>query len=63
MQCGFWGQVTSGEWTGGQYERMSDLWRGVSHEINSKGVVYFSELALEANLQLLEMGLVEPKRP
>ena len=59
MQCGFWCQVTSGKRIGGQSERMSDPWLGVSGDFNSKGISYFCELALEANLQLLEMGLVK----
>ena len=64
IQCGFWGQATSGDWLGGQYERMSDPWKGVSPDVNSLGQVYLSELALDAHLQLLEMGLVriEPAR-
>jgi len=58
IQCGFWGRAVSGDWLGGQYERMSDPWMGVSREVNSLGQVYVSELALDAHLQLLEMGLV-----
>jgi hypothetical protein len=58
IQCGFWGQAVSGDWLGGQYERMSDSWMGVSRDVNSLGQVYVSELALDAHLQLLEMGLV-----
>ena len=58
IQCGFWGQAVAGNWLGGQYERMSDPWMGVSREVNSLGQVYVSELALDAHLHLLEMGLV-----
>jgi hypothetical protein len=57
MQCGFWTQATTGNWQGGQYERICDPWKSVSPDINSLGQIYVSELALEANLQLLEMGL------
>ena len=62
MQCAFWAQATDGKWQGGQYERISDPWKGVSQDINSKGQVYVSELALESNLQLLEMGLAKAAR-
>lgn len=57
MQSGFWAQQTAGPYQGAQYERMSDPWLGVSDDVNSKGELYFSELALDASLQLLEMGL------
>jgi len=57
MQCGFWAQETEGEYIGWQYERMSDPWKGVSDDIDSKGTRYMSELALELHLQLLETGL------
>ncbi|HBO43933.1 MAG TPA: hypothetical protein DD670_08380, partial [Planctomycetaceae bacterium] len=63
IQCGFWGQETSGNAMGGQYERMSDPWRKVSRDVNSKGAIYVSQLALEANLQLLEMGWVRAGAP
>jgi hypothetical protein len=63
VQCIFFGQVTSGEGLGGQYERLSDPWGKVSREINSYGVIYVSQLALEANLQLLEMGYVRAAKP
>ena len=56
MQCGFWAQQTEGPYYGAQHERMSDPWLGVSDDVNSTGELYFSELALDANLQLLEMG-------
>jgi hypothetical protein len=62
MQCGIWAQRTEGPYQGAQYERMSDPWHGVSQDVNSKGELYMSELALDANLQLLEMGLAHPKR-
>lgn len=57
MQCGFWAQATADDWQGGQYERICDPWQSVSRDVNSLGQIYVSELALEANLQLLEMGL------
>ena len=56
MQSGFWAQQTVGPYKGAQYERMADPWLGVSDDVNSKGELYFSELALDASLQLLEMG-------
>jgi len=56
MQSGFWAQQTSGPYKGAQHERMADPWRGVSDDVNSTGELYFSELALEANLQILEMS-------
>lgn len=62
IQCGFWGQKTDGEYMGSQHERMSDPWLGVSKDVNSLGALYFSELALEANLQLIEIGLVRARR-
>lgn len=57
MQCGFWAQVTEGEYTGAQHERMSDPWLNVSKEYDSKGTRYMNELSLDANLQLLEAGI------
>jgi len=42
---------------GSLYERMSDPWFGVSKDVNSKGTRYISELAVEHNLQMLEMGI------
>jgi hypothetical protein len=62
IQCGFWGQATSGDAMGGQYERLSDPWQKVSKDVNSMGAVYVSQLALEANLQLLEMGWVRARK-
>ena len=56
MQSGFWAQQTTGPYRGAQFERMSDPWLGVSTDVNSTGELYFSELALDASLQLLEMG-------
>ena len=58
VQCGFWCQEPAGPWSGSIYERMSDPWLGVSKDVNSKGTHYMSELAVEFNLQLLEMGIV-----
>jgi hypothetical protein len=58
VQCGFWCQEPAGPWMGSIYERMSDPWLGVSRDVNSKGTHYMSELAVEFNLQLLEMGIV-----
>ena len=58
VQCGFWCQEPTGPWMGSVYERMSDPWLGVSTDVNSKGTRYMSELAVELNLQLLEMGIV-----
>jgi len=65
MQCGFWTQVTEGDFTGAQYERMSDPWKNVSQEFDSKGSRYMNELSLDANLQLLESGIahVSPSVP
>jgi hypothetical protein len=59
IQCGFWSQERAGPWLGSVYERMSDPWLGVSQDVNSKGTHYMSELAVELNLQLLEMGLCD----
>ena len=61
IQCGFWGQPTSGEWIGGMNERMSDPWKALSHDFNSTAQVYTGELATDAALQLLEMGLVNKR--
>ena len=58
VQCGFWCQEPAGPWMGSIYERMSDPWLGVSRDVNSKGTRYMSELAVELNLQLLEMGIL-----
>jgi hypothetical protein len=60
--CAIWAQETTGPYQGAQYERTSDPWLSVSKEVNSKGELYMSELALDANLQWLEMGLARPKR-
>jgi hypothetical protein len=57
MQCGFWTQATEGEFAGAQYKRMSDRWKNVSKEFDSKGSRHMNELSLDANLQLLETGL------
>ncbi|MFN7992400.1 MAG: hypothetical protein U0Q18_02295 [Bryobacteraceae bacterium] len=62
MQSGFWAQETKGPYRGGQHERMSDPWHGVSNDVNSTGEIYFSELALDASLQLLEMGKARARR-
>ena len=59
VQCGLWSQERSGPWMGSVYERMSDPWLGVSPDVNSKGTRYMSELAVEFQLQLLELGLVQ----
>ena len=56
VQCGFWCQEPAGPWMGSIYERMSDPWLGVSTEVNSKGTRYMSELAVDLNLQLIELG-------
>ena len=61
MQSGFWAQQTTGVYKGAQFERMADPWQGVSDDVNSKGELYFSELALDASLQLLEMGLARAR--
>lgn len=61
MQCGFWAQQTEGSFKGAQYERMADPWLAVSRDVNSKGELYMSELALDASLQLLEMGIARLK--
>jgi hypothetical protein len=61
VQCGFWTQQTEGEYAGAQYERMADPWQGVSREVDSKGTLYMNELSLDANLQLLEMGVAKAK--
>jgi hypothetical protein len=57
IQCGFWAQELTGDYTGAQYERMSDPWKNVSKEFDSKGSRYMNELSLDANLQLLEIGV------
>jgi hypothetical protein len=62
IQCGLRALATSGPWLGGQYERMSDPWKGISGDGNSRGILYLSERALDANLQLLEMGKVKASR-
>jgi len=61
VQCGFWTQKTDGDHTGAQYERMADPWKRVSGDVNSKGTLYMNELSLDANLQLLEMGVSKAK--
>ncbi len=63
VQCGFWAQATEGNYCGAQYERMADPWRQVSREVDSKGTLYLNELSLDANLQLLEMGVMRALRP
>lgn len=63
IQCGFWSQERTGPWMGSVYERMSDPWLGVSQDVNSKGTRYMSELAVEFNLQLLQMGMFPPRSP
>ncbi|MBM3335068.1 hypothetical protein FJY63_10450, partial [Candidatus Sumerlaeota bacterium] len=63
IQCGFWGQATSGDAIGGQYERLSDPWLKRGRDVNSTGHIYVSQLALETNLQLLEMGWVRARKP
>jgi len=61
MQSGFWAQQTAASYRGSQYERMADPWLAVSTDVNSTGELYFSELALDASLQLLEMGKARAK--
>ena len=56
MQSCFWAQETQGPYQGAQFERQADPWLGVSKDYDSKGVLYMTELALDLNLQLLEMG-------
>jgi len=60
IQCGFWAQPISGPWVGGINERMSDPWKALSNDFNSTAQVYTGELATDAALQLLEMGLAKP---
>ena len=60
IQCGFWAQPASGPWVGGINERMSDPWKALSNDFNSMAQVYTGELATDAALQLLEMGLAKP---
>ncbi len=62
IQCGFWAQPTSGPWVGGINERMSDPWKALSNDFNSTAQVYTGELATDAALQLLEMGLAKPQQ-
>ena len=62
VQCGFWAQVTEGNYCGAQHERMADPWKKVSRDVDSKGTLYLNELSLDANLQLLEMGVVKAAR-
>jgi hypothetical protein len=57
IQCGFWAQPTAGQWIGGMNERMSDPWLALSKDFNSTAQVYTGELATDAALQLLEMGV------
>lgn len=59
MQSCFWAQETEGPYKGAQFERMADPWLEVSKDYDSKGVLYMTELALDLNLQLLEMGKVQ----
>lgn len=59
MQSCFWSQMTDGPYKGAQFERMADPWLKVSKDYDSKGVLYMTELALDLNLQLLEMGKVQ----
>jgi len=56
MQSCFWAQQAQGLYKGAQFERQADPWLEVSNEYDSKGVLYLTELALDLNLQLLEMG-------
>ncbi|MCX6872413.1 MAG: LamG domain-containing protein [Verrucomicrobia bacterium] len=60
IQCGFWAQPASGPWVGGINERMCDPWKALSGDFNSMAQVYTGELATDAALQLLEMGLAKP---
>ncbi len=62
IQCNFWCQETTGPWAGAIYERMSDPWQGVSKDVNSKGTRYMSELAVDLQLQLIELGLARVPR-
>jgi hypothetical protein len=62
MQSGFWAQETHGPYAGAQYERMSDPWKGVSNDFDSKGTLYMTELSLDSNLQLLEMEKAKPRK-
>jgi hypothetical protein len=62
VQCGFWAQVTEGNHCGAQHERMADPWKKVSGEVDSKGTLYLNELSLDANLQLLEMGVLRARK-
>jgi hypothetical protein len=57
MQSCFWAQQTDGPYKGAQFERMADPWMEVSKDCDSKGILYMTELALDLNLQLLEMGM------
>jgi hypothetical protein len=56
MQSCFWATETQGPYKGAQFERQADPWLGVSNDYDSKGVLYMTELALDLNVQLLEMG-------
>jgi len=61
IQSGFWAQPSSGDWLGGMNERMSDPWQARGNDFNSTGQVYTGELATDAALQLLELGLAKQK--
>ena len=40
---------------------MADPWKRISRDVDSKGTLYMNELSLDANLQLLEMGVAKAK--
>ena len=42
-------------------ERMSDPWQARGNDFNSTGQVYTGELATDAALQLLELGLAKQR--
>ena len=60
IQSGFWAQPASGDWIGGINERMCDPWKALSSDFDSTAQVYTGELATDAALQLLELGLAKP---
>jgi hypothetical protein len=57
-QCQFWCQETSGSLEGAQYEAMADPWEMVSEDVNWTGSLYISELNIDTQLQLLQLGMI-----
>jgi len=61
VQCGFWTQVTEATIAAHNTSAWRP-WKKTSGKFDSKGSLYLNELSLDANLQLLEMGIAKPVR-